>query len=199
MNATQRVFTILFSIGFLAVMCQATALGQQVYYNSPGQTNVVVVQTNVVVMQTNAAPTEEEHKHDPFHAGELDLSPYAVYIDRLPGPKWGGGAALTYYPIRVLGIGASSYLTNFKGTAIDNVEGEAYLRLPLGCLVAPYGVGGAGYAFDTRNGFETVGLGIDVRPERIIGFFGDAQYRFSNNQDRVKNGILVRIGVRFVF
>src|SRR3974390_713694 len=141
MKVMQRVFVLLLTVGFLVVMCEAPALGQQVYYNSPGQTNVVVVQTNVVVVQTNAAPTEEEHKHDPFHAGELDLSPYAVYIDKLPGSKWGGGAALTFYPIRVLGIGASSYLTNFKGTAIDNVEGEAYLRLPIGCLLAPYAVG----------------------------------------------------------
>ena len=197
MKVMRRVLTSVLGFGFLAALCQATALGQ-VYY-SAGQTNVVVVQTNVVVVQTNAAATEEEHKHDPFHAGELDLSPYAAYIDRLPGPKWGGGAALTFYPIKVLGIGASSYLTNFKGTAIDNVEGEAYLRFPMGCLLAPFGVGGAGYEFDHKYGFETVGLGLDVRPERIIGFFGDAQYRFSNNQDRSKGGILVRIGIRFVF
>jgi hypothetical protein len=197
MKLMRRVFTSLLSFSSLVVLCQTTALGQPVYYNS-GQTNVVV-QNNTAVVQTNVAATEETHEHDPFHAGELDLSPYAVYVDRIPGPKWGGGAALTYYPIRVLGIGASSYLTNFKGTGIDNVEGEAYLRFPMGCLIAPYGVGGAGYAFDTRNGFETVGLGLDVRPERIVGFFGDAQYRFSNNQERVKNGILVRIGIRFVF
>jgi len=197
MKVMRRVLTSVLGFGFLAALCQATALGQ-VYY-SAGQTNVVVVQTNVVVVQTNAAATEEEHKHDPFHAGELDLSPYAAYIDRLPGPKWGGGAALTFYPIKVLGIGASSYLTNFKGTAIDNVEGEAYLRLPILDLVAPYAVGGVGYEFDHDYGFETVGGGFDLRPLRHIGLFGDAQYRISNNDSRSRNGILVRLGLRFSF
>src|SRR3974390_1510305 len=180
MKVMRRIFTSLLGLSFLAVLCQATALGQ----------------TNVVI-QTNAAAAEE--KNDPFPACELDLSPYAAYIDRLPGPKWGGGAALTYYPIRVLGIGASSYLTNFKGTAIDNVEGEAYLRLPLGCLVAPYAVGGVGYEFDHDYGFETVGGGFGFRPLRHIGLFGDAQYRISNNDARSRDGILVRLGLRFSF
>ena len=195
MKAMQRVFILPLSLSSLAVLCQATALGQAYY--TPSQTNVVVVQTNVVVMQTNAPPPEEKEKR--FHACELDLSPYAVYVDKLPGSKWGGGAALTYYPIRVLGIGASSYLNNFKGTAIDNVEGEAYLRLPILDLLAPYAVGGAGYEFDHDYGFETVGGGFDLRPLRHIGLFGDAQYRFSNNDSRSRDGVLVRLGLRFSF
>ena len=117
-------------------------------------TNIVVVQTNIV-MQTNVIvpapapvppppPPKEEEKHERFHSGELDLSGYGVYIDRAGG-KWGGGAALTFYPIQDIGVGAATFVTDNKGTFFDNVEGELYLRLPLFDLVAPYAVGSFGY------------------------------------------------------
>src|SRR5262249_4363197 len=65
-----------------------------------------------------------------FHQGELSLSPFGTYVDQAGG-KWGAGAALTYYLLQNVGIGASTYWTELKGTFFDNVEAEGYFRLPL--------------------------------------------------------------------
>jgi len=179
------------------VLCQASALAQA--YTTT--TNVIVqpYTTNVVVQPyvTNAPPPEEEHKH--FHSLELDVSPFGVYVDKLDGSKFGGGAALTFFPIENLGIGASTYVVNATGTAIDNVEGEAYLRVPLFQLVAPYAVGGVGYQFDQDYSFETVGLGVDIRPIRHFSLFGDGQFRISNRNSVQESGAMLRAGLRFTF
>jgi hypothetical protein len=171
-------------------------------------TNVVVVQTNIV-MQTNVIvpapapvppppPPKEEEKHERFHSGEADLSLYGQYIDRAGG-KWGGGAALTFYPIQDIGIGASTFIMDNKGTFFDNVEGELYLRLPLFDLVAPYAVGSFGYEFDHEYSFETVGGGVDFRPFKHIAAFADGQYLISNNHDKASNSPFFRIGLRYFF
>jgi hypothetical protein len=190
------------SLGIVAVLCQASVLAQQIYVQTNPPTGQAVVQpytTNVVVQPyvTNAPPPEEEHKH--FHSLELDVSPFGVYVDKLNGAKWGGGAALTFYPIENLGIGASTYWVNFKGTTFDNVEGEAYLRVPLFQVVAPYAVGGFGYQFGQDYTFETVGLGIDFRPLRHVGLFSDGKVRISNRNSIQESGAMVRIGLRFSF
>jgi hypothetical protein len=191
MKAMQRILTSLLFLGSLAALCQVTAQAQ----NAPVQTNVVIIQTNAPVQQ--APPPEEEKPR--FHACELDLSAFGAYVDKLPGSKWGGGAALTFYPIKNIGIGASTYITDNKGTFFDNVEGEGYFRLPLLKIVAPYVVGGVGYQFDHDYVFETVGLGIDFRPFKNISAFGDAQYRISNKHEITENGAFVRLGLRFAF
>jgi hypothetical protein len=196
MKAMARVFASLLGLGSLAGLCQVTAVAQT---TAPVQTNAIVVQTNVVVIQTNA-PVEQAPKEEArFHAGELDLSGFGVYVDKLPGNKWGGGAALTFYPIKDLGIGASTYMTDTKGTFFNNIEGEGYFRLPLLKIVAPYIVGGVGYQFDHDYVFETVGLGVDFRPFRHFSAFGDAQYRISNKHEITENGAFVRLGLRFAF
>ena len=112
------------------------------------------------------------------------------------GDNWGAGASATYFVTDKIGVGASTYWTDFGGTFIDNLAGEAYFRLPLASIIAPYAVGGVGYHFDSEEWFETLGLGVDFRPFKNISAFSDAQYRFANE---TRDGVFLRLGVRFAF
>ena len=133
-----------------------------------------------------------------FQKGEVNLSPFGTYTDQAGG-KWGAGAALTYYVTDKLGLGAATYWTDLGGTVFDNAEAEAYLRLPLFRVIAPYAVGSVGYQFDREYWFETLGAGLDFRPFKHIEAFSDAQYRFSNKDSASKSGAFIRVGVRFTF
>jgi len=130
---------------------------------------------------------------DRFRQGELDISPFATYVDKV-GDDWGAGASVTYFLTPQIGVGATTYWADFGGSFFDNVAGEAYFRLPLFKIVAPYAVGGIGYEFETEEWFETIGAGVDFRPFKKISAFGDIQYRFANE---TKDGVFVRLGVRF--
>jgi hypothetical protein len=141
---------------------------------------------------TALAADDEDNR---FHPGEFDVSPFATYVDKT-GDKWGAGASLTYYLTDRIGLGACTYWTDFGGTFIDNLAGEAYFRLPLFDIVSPYAVGGIGYQFDSTEWFETLGLGVDFRPFKNLSAFGDIQYRFANE---TKDGVFIRLGVRFSF
>ena len=136
-----------------------------------------------------AAADEEEMR---FHPGEFELSPFGTYIDK-EGGKWGAGASLSYFITDKIGVGATTYWADFGGTFFDNLAGEAYFRLPLFKIIAPYAVGGIGYEFETQEWFETLGLGVDFRPFKNISAFGDVQYRFANDS---KDGVFLRLGVR---
>lgn len=127
-----------------------------------------------------------------FKAGELEISPFATYVDK-SGDDWGLGAAATYFLNDKIGVGASTYWADFGGSFIDNIEGEAYFRLPLFDRIAPYAVGGIGYEFETDEWFETLGAGVDFRVFEKISAFGDIQWRFANE---TKDGVFLRLGVR---
>lgn len=129
-----------------------------------------------------------------FRADEFDISPYVAYSDQ-SGGKWGAGAAFTYFFTENIGAGASTYWTEFQGTVFDNLEGEAYLRLPLFKAVAPYAVGGLGYQFDRHYWFETIGGGVDFRAFKSLDLFSDIQYRIANSGNS-PNGVFIRAGVR---
>ncbi len=130
-----------------------------------------------------------------FKVRELELSPFLTYVDKT-GDNWGAGASATYFLTDKIGVGASTYWTDFGGTFIDNLAGEAYYRLPLFELVAPYAVGGIGYQFDSEEWFESLGAGVDFRPFENISAFSDIQYRFAN---KTRDGVFLRLGVRFAF
>jgi hypothetical protein len=131
-----------------------------------------------------------------FNAGEWDLSPYAVYVDKVGNNDWGLGVAGTYYPTEKIGVGGSTYWTDTTGTVFDNAAGELYFRLPALKIIAPYGIGSIGYEFNRQDWFETLGLGIDFRPLKMISAFGDLQWRFAN---QAQNGVFIRLGVRLSF
>ena len=130
-----------------------------------------------------------------FQPGEWEVSPFATYVDKDNG-KWGAGAALTYFLTSNIGLGASTYWTDFKGTFFDNAAGEAYFRIPIFKAVSPYAVGSIGYQFDTTEWFETIGGGVDFRLFDKIAAFSDIQYRFAN---QTKDGVFIRLGARFAF
>jgi hypothetical protein len=130
-----------------------------------------------------------------FKPGEWDFSPFATYVDKT-GDDWGVGAALTYFINQSIGVGATTYWTDFGGTFFDNVEGEAYYRLPLFKRIAPYGVGGVGYQFDSKEWFGSLGGGLDFRAFQKLSAFSDIQYRFVKE---TRDGVFLRLGLRLSF
>jgi len=132
---------------------------------------------------------------DRFHPGEWDISPFLTYVDK-KGDNWGAGAAVTYFPKKNFGIGGSTYWTEFGGSLFDNLNAEAYLRLPIGRRVAPYAVGSVGYLFDTDEWGTTLGGGIDFRAFKKLSAFSDIQWRFTQD---TKDGVFLRLGVRISF
>lgn len=130
-----------------------------------------------------------------FRPGEWELSPFATYVDK-SGDNWGVGASLSYFVTKNIGVGATTYWTDFGGTFFDNAAAEAQFRLPLLKVVSPYAVGSVGYQFDSSEWFQTLGAGVDFRPFNKISAFGDVQYRFA---DKTKDGIFLRFGVRLSF
>ena len=132
---------------------------------------------------------EEETR---FRIGELEVSPFATYVDKA-GDDWGVGASLTYFVTDKIGVGATTYWSDFGGTFFDNLAGEAYFRLPMLKVLAPYAVGGVGYQFDQKEWFGTLGAGVDFRPFKNISAFSDIQYRFVSE---TRDGVFLRLGVR---
>ncbi len=143
----------------------------------------------------SAAIAWAQDEESRFRPGEWEISPFATYVDKT-GDDWGLGASATYFLTSRIGVGASTYWTDFGGTFFDNVAGEAYFRLPLFKIVSPYAVGSIGYQFDSEEWFETLGAGVDFRPFKKISAFSDIQYRFANE---TKDGVFLRLGVRFSF
>ncbi len=150
---------------------------------------------SVILLGTVTALAADDEPR--FKPGEWNVSPFGTYTDQTGG-KWGAGAALTYYITDKLGVGASTYWTDLQGTFFDNAEAEAYLRLPLLKSLAPYAVGGVGYQFDRQYWFETLGAGLDFRVFKNLDAFSDIQYRFANASNS-KDGVFLRLGVRFAF
>jgi hypothetical protein len=149
--------------------------------------------SSLLCLSTVVAIGEEEESR--FKKGEWDVSPFAAYVDKT-GDKWGVGASLTYFLTDKIGVGGSTYWTDFGGTFFDNAAGEAYFRLPLFKRIAPYAVGSIGYQFDSTEWFETLGAGLDFRAFDRLSAFGDIQYRFANE---TRDGVLLRLGARFSF
>jgi len=132
---------------------------------------------------------------DRFQAGEWDVSPFATYVDK-KGDNWGLGASVTYYLTKNIGVGASTYWTDFGGSFFDNLYGEAYLRLPIGRRVSPYAVGSFGRVFENNEWSGTLGGGVDFRAFKKISAFSDIQWRFV---EKSREGAFLRLGVRIAF
>lgn len=161
-----------------------------------GQMRAVAQQTNA----TTQAVSQPSGGDDEilFKKGEFNLTPFGTYVDQAGG-KWGAGLAGTYYLTDKLGLGAATYWTDTGGTFFDNLEAEAYFRLPLFKRIAPYAVGSIGYQFDREYWFETLGAGLDFRAFKHLQAFSDVQCRFSNSSSKSGNGVFLRVGVRLDF
>jgi len=130
-----------------------------------------------------------------FRPGEWDVSPFATYVDK-SGDNWGFGASVTYFLTEHIGVGASTYWTDFGGTFIDNLNGEAYFRVPIAEVVSPYAVGSVGYVFETEEWSATLGGGVDFRLFKHVSAFSDIRWRFV---EHTREGAFLRFGVRFAF
>lgn len=148
---------------------------------------------------------------DLFRAGEVQVDIFGAYATEQASPlttslstlatdgAWRGGVGLNYFPTRHVGIGADTHFSDFKGGFFDNVSASVILRAPIESLrTAPYFFGGVGGHFEGDD-FLTyhAGLGVEVRATRRIGVFGDVRYTWNDNS--VKDGALLRTGVRLNF
>ena len=137
-----------------------------------------------------------------FPSDQLTLDAFGTYAtrDRYGNDvdKGGGGVGLNYFFTRYLGIGADSYIEEWKWPY--RVNGSGILRLPLpGPLsrFAVYGLGGGGREFKyvpqyTWHG----GGGLEFKLSRNVGIFGDAREVFP---DKTENYTLLRGGISLEF
>lgn len=130
-----------------------------------------------------------------FKRGAWEISPFLTYVDKT-GDNWGVGATAMYFVTRSIGVGGTTYWTDFGGRFFDNLAGEAQFRLPLFKRLAPYGVGSIGYQFDSKEWFQTLGAGADFSVFKHLAAFSDIQWRFANE---TRDGVFLRLGVRFTF
>jgi len=110
----------------------------------------------------------------------------------------GGGVGLDYFFTRYLGIGADSYLDEWK--APYRLNGSGIIRLPLQVKnfgLAPYGFGGGGREFQYVTQYSWhAGGGLEFKFNRQWGIFGDAREVWP---DKTANYTLVRAGVSVGF
>ena len=109
----------------------------------------------------------------------------------------GGGTGVNFFFARYFGLGVEAFWYGNGGTAEHMIVGNAYFRYPI-CSwnLAPYIMAGGGAGWDGYAiGYGHVGGGIEWRPFRHVGFFGDARW-FYGAPDNVA---VFRSGVRIAF
>lgn len=132
--------------------------------------------------------------HEIYRAHEVDLSLYGGWVDKHDA-SLAPGLGVTYYITQNLGVGGTVAMEDYQGTAIDNLSAEAYYRFPCGGW-SPYVFGGVGYSFETEEGFEYIGGGIEYRIEDMMGIFADVSWHINND---TSDCVGIRAGVRFAF
>ena len=110
----------------------------------------------------------------------------------------GGGLGLTYFFTRYVGLGADTYVAEWK--LPYRVNGSVILRLPLPeqfSKLAVYGFGGGGREFKDIPQFTWHGGGgLEYKFCRYLGLFADAREVFP---DKTASYTLVRAGVNIGF
>jgi len=153
--------------------------------------------------------TYERDDTPKFSADELSVEFFGTYtapeygIDELfqtditKDGVWGGGAGLTYFLTREIGLGADFGASEGGGAFINQVLGNIVLRLPWErASLAPYVMGGGGYSFDPVGEWVThAGLGIEWRPNSATGIFIDGRYIWG---DEGGDRLLLRAGLRLI-
>jgi hypothetical protein len=144
-----------------------------------------------------------------FSANELSLDLFGSYSNPessfgrlthndLDRGFWGGGVGVNYFFIPQFGIGSDVNLSAHSGNIVDQVMGNAILRLPIeSASVAPYIFGGAGRGISPA--WEWVwdaGAGVEFRLNSATGIFVDARYIWA---DESTDRIVFRAGLRLVF
>src|SRR5688572_27737615 len=152
--------------------------------------------TIVLFISILAVTTLRAQDEGSFRSGELNISVFGSWIDK-DDSKLAPGVGVSYYLNRNIGIGASTHWENYDGKFIDTFSGEAYFRWPLADLpLAPYGLVGVGYSFETEECFGMFGGGAEWRFSDTLGVFSDIRWQINEDTD---DGVGIRAGVRFVF
>ena len=180
---------------------------------------VIIAGLGLAASAAKAAPFENRVRYDAdaadkFPPHELSLDLFGTYAgkDRWGGhnfldssgnpgkdDQWGGGAGLNLFLTRFVGIGADSYIEEWKWPY--RVNGSLILRYPLQQMggLAPYIFGGGGREFKyltqwTYHG----GGGLEFRWNRYTGVFGDVRRVFSDRTSDL-DYTLARAGLRLSF
>ncbi len=167
------------------------------------EANPAPTDTTTVVVTNQVVTTEEvDTSTEPFPSNQLSLQAFGTYATRdregIRTDMGGGGLGLTYFFWRYVGIGADSYIEEWKWPY--RVNGSAILRLPLPenfSHLAVYGFGGGGRQFkDIPQYTWHGGAGLEWKLNRHWGLFADAREVFP---DKTDNYTLVRAGVTLGF
>ena len=137
---------------------------------------------------------------DKFKAPDfsVDLFGTAAERDRFGDDTWhgGGGLGLNYFPHRFIGIGADSYIEEWK--APYRANGSLILRLPLGQTgLAPYALGGGGRQWKYVPQWTWhAGGGLELKLNPYTGLFADGRRVFPEDTE---DYTLLRAGLRVGF
>lgn len=162
-----------------------------------------IIMACAVSLQAQDNPSlysENEYQIDLFAAYKASQnSPLTTSISSIASDSgdWHGGIGLNYFLTKHLGVGVESYLNNFCGSGLDNINTSVFFRYPYK-QVAPYAFGGVGYQLEGEDTFTAhLGLGVEYRFTKMFGIFTDVRYTWVD-EGRTDNS-LVRFGTRFSF
>jgi hypothetical protein len=148
----------------------------------------------ITILALNIVQAQEEL----FPEKEKSLFVFGSYVDKPHRDSdVAPGVGLSYFLTRNIGVSASTFWENTSGSFIDNIAAEACYRFPLRNMpLAPYGLVGVGYSFETDETFGYFGGGAEWRFSQKWGAFADLRWQLNNDTD---NGVGVRFGARFIF
>src|SRR4051812_40226587 len=142
----------------------------------------------------------DKDNHTKFMPNEFSLDLFGTYAtrDRFGNGEdgWGGGIGVNYFLTRYVGIGADSYIEEWK--LPYRVNGSLIIRLPIDPVgLAPYVFGGGGREWKYAPQWTAhAGAGLEFRLNSHTGIFADARRVFP---DKTQDYALWRAGLRLVF
>jgi hypothetical protein len=142
----------------------------------------------------------DKENHTKFMPNEGSIDLFGTYAtrDRFGNGEdgWGGGIGVNYFLTRYVGIGADSYIEEWK--VPYRVNGSLFIRLPIDPVgLAPYVFAGGGRQWKYAPQWTAhAGAGLEFRLNSHTGFFADARRVFA---DRTEDYALWRAGLRLVF
>ena len=150
----------------------------------------------VIAIVSLAIASPAAAQEETFNGKEWSLSLFGSWVDKKDSDV-APGAGLSYFFTKNLGVGAFTHWENYGGTFFDNMSAEGYFRWPLDRLkLAPYGLAGIGYSFETEESFGMFGAGAEWRFNPKWGAFGDVRWQVNGD---TSDGVGLRLGLRLVF
>lgn len=192
------------SIIVSAIAAQTRVLADDAVQPAPTTTDTQVTTDTTTVTTTNQVVTTGwmDTSSEPFPSNQFSLQAFGTYATRdregARADMGGGGLGMTYFFTRYVGLGADTYIEEWK--LPYRVNGSVILRMPLPAQLsklAVYGFGGGGREFkDVPQYTWHGGGGLEYKFCRHLGLFADAREVFP---DKTVNYTMVRLGVNFGF